>query len=118
MKTSRTGLLLSALPSLFMLGLFYSLAVHMRCSLGHWPSSIGDRGFPATLITHGELAWRYCSSLALVSLCLWPAGTLVCLLVPRWQRFARYFAAYALVYLACWGLMLLAPAPFLNWWWD
>jgi hypothetical protein len=25
---------------------------------------------------------------------------------------------YAFNYAVCWGLMFLAPAPFLHWWWD
>jgi hypothetical protein len=118
MKTSRTAIIVSALPSLFMLGIFYSLAIHMRWQLGAWPQSIGDRGFPAVLSAHGRLAWDYCSFLLLGSMIVVPIGLLVCLLVARLRPFARYFALYALVYLVCWGLMLLAPASFLNWWWD
>jgi hypothetical protein len=118
MKPSRTGVLLSSLPSLLMLGLFYSLAIHMRYSLGHWPTSIGDRGFPAALVAHGHLTWHYCGALLLISMFLWPAGLLVCLLVSRWRRFVLCFVGYALFYALCWGLMLLAPASFLNWWWD
>jgi hypothetical protein len=118
MKASRTVIIVSAIPSLLMFGVFYSLAIHMRWQLGAWPQSIGDHGFPAGLSMHGRLAWDYCALLLLVSMAVVPAGILVCLLVARWRRFARYFAWYALLYLACWGLMLLAPAPFLNWWWD
>jgi hypothetical protein len=39
------------LPTLVMLGLFYSLAVHMHQSLDGWPRSIGEDGFPASLLT-------------------------------------------------------------------
>ena len=118
MKTSRLAIIGSALPSLLMLGIFYSLAIHMRWRLGAWPQSIGDRGFPAALSTHGRLAWDYCALLFLVSSVVVPLGLLVCLVVVRWRRFLRYFALYALLYVVCWGLMLLAPRPFLTWWWD
>jgi uncharacterized membrane protein len=118
MKTSRAAIVASAFPSLLMLGLFYSLAVHMHSQLGAWPQSIGDRGFSAALIAHGEIAVKYCSVLLLVSMVVVPIGVLVCLLVPRFRFFVRYFAFYALVYLLCWVLILLAPASFLNWWWD
>ena len=101
-----------------MLAVFYSLAVHMRWQLGAWPQSIGDRGFPAALSTHGRLALGLLFASVLRQHGFCPVGILVCLLVARWRRFARYFALYALLYLVCWGLMLLAPAPFLNWWWD
>jgi hypothetical protein len=117
-RISLIGIFISALPSLIMLGIFYSLAFHMRFTLGAWPASIGDRGFPAALSAHGRLAWDYCAGLLLASMVVLPLGILVCLFVARWRRFVPYFALYALLYLACWGLMLLAPAPFLNWWWD
>lgn len=101
-----------------MLGLFYSLAIHMRHSLGAWPASIGKRGFPPSLVTHADITRNFCAVLLLVSIFVLPAAMLICLLVPRWRRFVAYFALYALLYVVCWGLMLLAPAPFLNWWWD
>ncbi len=101
-----------------MLTLFYSLAIHMRYALGVWPASIGNRGFPPALITHGELAWRFCAALAVPSIYLLPVAILVCLLVVRWRPCVIYFVIYALLYGVCWGLMLLAPRSFLHWWWD
>ena len=101
-----------------MLGLFYSLAVHMRLSLGAWPASIGERGFSALLVTHGRVTWHFCEALVLFGIFVWPAAMLICLLVRRFRCFVVYLAVYALLFLGCWGLMLLAPAPFLNWWWD
>jgi len=101
-----------------MLVLFYSLAIHMRYSLGAWPISIGNQGFPPALIVHGELAWRFFWAFTFASIFIGPAAFLICLLVARWRRFVRYFVLYALLYAVCWGLMLLAPASFLNWWWD
>lgn len=101
-----------------MLALFYSLAIHMRLSLGAWPTSIGHRGFPPGLITHGQMTWNFCGILMLASIWIVPVSILVCLLVRPWRRFTIYFAIYALLYAVCWGLMLLAPQPFLHWWWD
>lgn len=118
MKMSRTGIIASALPSVLMLLLFYSLAIHMRYSLGAWPQPIDNAGFPPALSAHGHWASKYCSSLLLISIVVLPVGILVCLLVARWKRVVRYFALYALLYSVSWGLMLLAPPPFLNWWWD
>jgi hypothetical protein len=118
MKLCRTGIFVSVLPSLLMLGLFYSLAVHMRYSLGAWPVSIGERGFSSLLVTHGRVTWNFCEGLALVSILVWPAATLICLLAAGLRRFTAYLAVYGFLYVVSWGLMLLAPAPFLNWWWD
>ena len=101
-----------------MLVLFYSLAIHMRYTLGAWPTSIGDRGFPPALITHGKIAWKFFASLALFSIYFLPAAILVCLVVARWRRLVVYLVLYGFFYAVSWGLILLAPAPFLNWWWD
>jgi hypothetical protein len=47
---SRSGVIVATAPAFVMLLLFYSLAIHMYLALGGWPESIGERGFPATLI--------------------------------------------------------------------
>ena len=101
-----------------MLTLFYSLAIHMHQSPGGWPTTIGDRGFPPSLVIHADLQWMYVVALVLVSVFVLPIILLVCLIVPAWRRFVVYLILYALFYGICWGLMFLAPKPFLNWWWD
>ena len=118
MRASRTGIVVSALPSIVMLGLFYSLAFHMHQSLGGWPTSIGERGFPPLLVTHANIAVDFFSALVLLSLLVLPVAIVVCLLVERWKRFVRYLALYALLFVVCWACMQLAPPQFLNWWWD
>jgi hypothetical protein len=118
MKVSRAGVLISALPGAAMLALFYSLAIHMRFTLGAWPATIGKVGFPASLITHDEVAFKFIVILFLGTIAIVPMAILVCLLVRPWRRFTIYFGIHALVYALCWGLMLLAPEPFLHWWWD
>jgi hypothetical protein len=117
-KQSRIGVLAAVLPALLQLVLFYSLAIHMRLSLGTWPTSIGERGFPAALITHASIAGNYFSVFLLVSIFAWPASFLLCALVPRWRTCLFYLGLYALACLICFGAMFLAPSPFLNWWWD
>jgi hypothetical protein len=54
-----TGIVVSALPSFLTFGLFYSLAVHMRQSLGAWLSSIGECGFPPLLVTHAAVTVNF-----------------------------------------------------------
>ena len=105
-------------PGLSMLGLFYSLVLHMHWRLGRFPGSIGNNGFPASLSRHGDWTWTYCSVLSGGSLFAVPALILIALAVPRWRRWAIVPAVHGLTLLACWGLMLLAPNAFLHWWWD
>ncbi len=118
MKPTRVGMLISALPSLFMLGLFYSLAIHMRIALGGWPKSIGNNGFPDALDFQAGLAGTLCLSMFWLSLFTVAPAILVCLIVAPWRRLAVYFGLHAVFFSLCWGLMLLAPSPFLYWWWD
>ncbi len=118
MKQSPEVVALAAIPALAMLGLFYSLAIHMHHSLDAWPASIGERGFPAPLLLHAEIATDYFVILAITGILVWPGSFLLCLLVRRWQGALYYLGVYALSCLVCFGIMMLAPNPFLNWWWD
>ena len=117
MRASRPAILLSALPSLLMLGLFYSLALHMHRSLGGWPAGIGELGFSGSLVTHATIADNVFVFVFLGMFFL-PVPILVCLLVERWRHLVFYFAVYAGLFLTCWALMQLAPAQFLYWWRD
>jgi hypothetical protein len=118
MKASRTGIVLSALPGLLLLALFYSLALHMHGSLGAWPTSIGDRGFPPLLLAHESVAGVLFGALLLFTCFIAPVALLVCGVVQRWRACVPYVAVCALVFLVYWGLMQLAPGPFLYWWRD
>jgi len=100
-----------------MLGLFYSLAMHMYQSLGSWPAAIGERSFPPSLITHANITVDIFIIL-FFSIFILPVPIIVCLFVKRWRRFVPYFALYALLFIICWGLMQLAPEQFLYWWRD
>src|SRR6266496_4553212 len=113
MSTSRTGMTIAALPGVVMLALFYSLAVHMHQSLGGWPSSIGERGFPPALLTHATVATSYFALLLVVSIFTLPVAILVCLFVSRWRHLVPYFALYAFVFIVSIVLMQFAPEPFL-----
>lgn len=118
MRVSRTGIIASVLPSVLMLGLFYSLALHMYQSLGAWPRSIGEEGFPPLLLAHANITTTYFMVLFPFCLFILPSAILVLSLVPTWRRFIPYFALCGLMFIVCWGLMQLAPDPFLYWWRD
>ncbi len=118
MSALRSGIVASALPGFIMFGLFYSLALHMHWSLGGWPTSIGEQGFPAFLIAHANLTIYFFIALVWLGIFVLPVAILVCLMRPRWRRMVPYFALSAFFFLACWGVTQLAPAPFLYWWWD
>jgi hypothetical protein len=118
-KQSRIGFALAVSPALFMLALFYSLAIHMHQRLGAWPGSLGVEGkFPAPLVAHGYIATNYFGVLLLLSIFVWPGIFLLCLLVRRWRVYLDYLGVYALAFLLCFGGMFLAPPQFLHWWWD
>lgn len=115
---SRAGIIVSTLPGLLFLGLFYSLAIHMHRSLGRWPSGIGERGFPSALLTHAAVATNYFWAFAWSTVFILPAAILVCVLVSRWRHLIPFFALYGFMFIVSIVLMQLAPEPFLYWWWD
>ncbi len=118
LKLTRMGVAVSLLPSLVMLVLFYSLAIHMRQSLGAWPTAIGERGFPPLLITHATITVDFFIAMLLSSISVFPVAIIVCLLVQRWRRCFPYLVLYVAMFFVCWGFMQFAPEPFLYWWRD
>ena len=118
MNASRRAIVASSLPGIIMLCLFYSLALHMYHSLGGWPASIGDRGFPASLIAHANINMLFFIANIWFGMSILPLAILAGLLRPSWRPFVPYLTLYVLVFCTCWGLMQLAPEPFLYWWRD
>jgi len=117
-RQSPIAIIIAALPALLILLLCYSLAIHMRLTLGGWPADLSDEGFTALLKIHESVATHCVVALWLVSIFAWPAAFLLCLLVRRWRAGVYYLGIYALACLICFGAMLLAPSMFLTWWWD
>lgn len=115
---SRVEVLLAALPSLIGLALYYSLAIHMRLSLGHWPTTIGERGFPARLVSHAYLEMYYFTALVWLGIFVLPVAVALCLLVPRLRRFLMFLTLSAACFVASCILRLFVPPAFLNWWID
>lgn len=119
---SRALSLLTILPALVMLGLFYSLAVHMHRSLGSWPRYIDMHGFSPSLRAHAELATGCFGVLLLINLVVFPVVLpgvlLLCFIDRRLRGGLFYVGLYALSFAVAFELMLLAPPPFLNWLWD
>ena len=101
-----------------MIALFYSLAFHMHRSLGGWPSSIGERGFSYRLVLHAEVTMYYFMALFFFTFLIAPVLVVGSFAVQHLRRYIRYFGYGALSFIVCWGLMQLAPAPFLHWWRD
>src|SRR6266446_2452428 len=101
-RQSRVAVAAAALPALLMLALFYSLAIHMRQSLGAWPTSIGERGFPPLLVTHATITVDFFMAVLLASISVFPVAIVVCLLVQRWRRCVPYLALYVAMFFVCW----------------
>lgn len=110
--------ILSVSPSVVMVGLFYSLAVHMRTSLNGWPASLGTAGFSPALETHASIAFGCFTWLMVVQFAGWPIGFLSCLLVRRWNAGLFYLGVTAISFALGVGVMALAPSGFHFWWWD
>jgi len=101
-----------------MLVLFYSLAVHMYQTLGSWPTSIGERGFPGHLVAHALIAVNYSIVIGLLTILGGPILLVAFLVRPAWRPLVRYLYLHVLFLVGCWLLMQLAPPDFLYWWRD
>lgn len=118
MKLSRQEILVPALPAIFLLGLFYSFALHMFKSLGGWPGSIGEQGFSPLLAFHAKVTTGYFVVSLLGTFLAVPIGIVTCCLVPRWKGYTTHFAVSGFLIFVSWFLMGLAPQPYLDWWRD
>ena len=117
-RHSRLAVAVAAFPPLLVVGLFYSLALHMHRRLGAWPERIGNRGFPDDLVLHADVAQGAFGALLLGGILFLPLAMLFCLCVPGLRSSLRYLGIYGCGSVAAFALMQLAPAPFLYWWWD
>lgn len=96
--------------------LFYMFVAHVRFSLGRWPKFgqylegwLSAFYYEATMLV----------GLALVSsLCVIPVILIVCLCLREWRHVSFYITAYGAAVWMAMGAMLLAPHPFLNWFFD
>lgn len=115
---SRWAVAAAAIHPLVVVGLFYSLAMHMHRRLGGWPERIGDAGFPDGLIRHAQIARGAFGALLLGGLSVLPLALLLCACVPSLRSGLRYLGIYGCMSAAAVSITQLAPAPFLSWWWD
>ena len=117
-KPSRAAILIAAFPSVVALVLYYSLAVHMRVSLGHWPTDIGERGFPARLVSHVYLEMYYFNALIWLGLFAFPVAVACCLRISRLRRYFNFVILCAFSFVVSCILRLFVPPAFLSWWLD
>ena len=114
----RSTIIAAAAHPVVTAGLFFTLALHMHRRLDGWPRTIGTAGFPETLVMHAEVAQLVYGALLLGLLFAWPIAVLLCSFVPRLRPGLLYLSVYALSAGVAFGVMQLAPSPFLDWWWD
>ena len=118
MNGSKKALFLSTLPGVILLVLFYSLAGHMFLSLGQWPDSIGEHGFPRLLSVHASLSKGCFTFLYLLTVYVSPGVLLFLLASKPWRKFSLCLVAHVITFWVVYGCILLAPAQFLSWWWN
>jgi hypothetical protein len=115
---SRLATAAAAFHPVVVVGLFYSLAVHMHRQLGGWPDRIGDAGFPDALVLHADVAQGAFGALLLGGMVALPCAVIFCACVPSLRSGLRYLGVYGVLSLVAVIVTQLAPAPFLSWWWD
>ena len=104
-----------ALPALWIL-LYYALIAHIRLALGRWPK-FGESLASSSLTVHYEAVIQLLGALV-GSLYVVPVIAGTCALSPRWRRVSIYSTCYAAGVGVAWGVLFLAPHPFLDWLFD
>jgi hypothetical protein len=89
---------------------------HVRLALGRWPN-FGESFNSWALAAHSQTMWYLLRALV-VSLYPTPLVLMACLFFPRWRHVSIYALTYAAAFGLAFGAMLLAPGPFLNWFFD
>jgi len=117
-KPSRKAWMMVAAPSVIMLGLFYSLAIHMYLTLGAWPKTIGNQGLPKDLLQHWDICSEVFGGLFFFTLFILPVIFLITVCSKRCRGLLPYLSVHAISFGICFVLTFLAPSRFLNWWWD
>ena len=111
------GFLWSMTLPLLWLGLYFGLAVHLRATLGHWQTAIGQNPGSWLFAVHEKAAWQLAVIIA-HSLYAIPAVIVLSLLLKRWRHVGVYALSYGGAVVTAYLLMNLAPSSFVNWWWD
>ena len=104
-------------PGLLLLLAFYSLAFRMHSSLGGWPDFYGNEKLPQDLVAHAEVA-QWVFTIVLLLAVSMPLLLAVYAMLPRLRGSMVYPAWCGIASWLCLLSTLLAPAGFLNWWWD
>jgi hypothetical protein len=113
MKISRKWILLSLLPGLLAIGVFCSLALHVRL-LGWQLSSIPLGYWPPALEIHFHVGSMF-FIIVWFSLFVAPVAIVVCLVISRWRHVALYLGVHLLLCIAIVLLLQLAPESFVRW---
>lgn len=104
----------SAVPAVWLL-VFYGLVVHVRWALGRWPS------FGESVVGPMRLHYRVVEGLGLAmfgTVYFVPWVALACVFSRRLRPVTMYGLCFGAAVGAALGGVLLAPAPFLNWYFD
>jgi hypothetical protein len=113
---SRKGFLCVVAFPVSWLVVFYGLVAHVRIALGRWPN-FGESFNGWALSAHSQATW-YLAAALVVSLYPAPLVLIGCLFFQRFRHVSIYSLTYATAVGLAFGAMLLAPGPFLNWFFD
>ena len=101
-----------------MLGLYYSMAMHMWITLGQWPG-IGENGFPLGLLIHARILQYYAEGWIIWSVFCLPLAIIFTVLARKRFQITKCLAFQLLAFAVVLSVMNhLVPAGFLNWWRD
>ena len=117
LKERKRTFIIAVMPWSFALGLYWSLAIHLRLSFGGWPEMYGTTAPPALLL-HANIQYNYLMFLSLLTLFVCPVMFLLCLLIKRLKKLVIYPSMQILGGILFILQMLFTPNGYTDWLWS
>lgn len=114
---SRAGLLATLVYPVLGLVLWFSLAAHLRLGLAKWPESIGVDPGTALFRLHASTTMLIVTIGAFATMAA-TALAAILVAIPRTRTLSFYPFIFAAGCLIAFGVMQLAPRPFIMWFRD
>lgn len=115
---SKIWMVVALTPSVLSLGLFWSLAIHLRHSLGGWPLGIGFAELQGPLLFHAQVAFNFFWLVTQYSIMNWPLYCGISAIFPPFRKTLLYAGIYSAGLALVTIFMFAAPSGFQQWWWD
>lgn len=118
-RMTKKGILLSLLIPGIWLVVWFSLAIHLRTGLGHWPTALGQNPGSELFDWHLKFSYALARFLMVFYLYILPIIFIAGLIVKKWRHLSIYMAINGFAQFAVWAICMVTPnSSFTSWWYT